>query len=184
MGSPPRLGHSHGRRVGILLCSRVHQHQVGRGRCPGCCQLPMRAACAVRTAAAARKHAPAIVSHCAACRPCMLPRDTPAFCRFIGKSEPALVVTLYFHLSTFLLSLGPMAAGWPSRAVLLTWRELLLVAGITVTSFCSQLCLTRGFQLQSASRAAGLNFSQVRPAPAASGAVGRQPARLHRGAQW
>lgn len=94
-------------------------------------------------------------------------RMLPAVCvlrptrRFIGKAEPALVVTLYFHLSTFLLSLGPMAAGWPSPGVLLTWRELLLVLGITVTSFSSQLCLTRGFQLQSASRAAGLNFSQV-----------------------
>jgi drug/metabolite transporter (DMT)-like permease len=82
-------------------------------------------------------------------------------CRFIGKAEPAIVVALYFHTSTMLLSALPLLIGWPSHALWLSWSDVLLLVGVAATSFAGQLFLTRGFQLLPAGKAAGFNFSQV-----------------------
>jgi drug/metabolite transporter (DMT)-like permease len=71
------------------------------------------------------------------------------------------VVALYFHACTVVLSIGPLAAGWPQRATLPSASDAALLGAIAVTSFAGQLLLTRGFQLESASRAASINFSQA-----------------------
>jgi drug/metabolite transporter (DMT)-like permease len=84
-----------------------------------------------------------------------------SLCRFIGKAEPAIVVALYFHTSTLLLSALPLLIGWPSHALWLSWSDALLLVGVAATSFAGQLFLTRGFQLLPAGKAAGFNFSQV-----------------------
>eukprot|EP00775_Hariotina_reticulata_P003069 gene3070-3349_t len=81
--------------------------------------------------------------------------------RFVGKQEPAIIVALYFHMCTLAISLLPLAVGYPQAAVLPGWRDCLLLLAVAVSSFTAQLCLTRGFQLESASKASGLNFSQV-----------------------
>ncbi|KAF6266011.1 hypothetical protein COO60DRAFT_639078 [Scenedesmus sp. NREL 46B-D3] len=81
--------------------------------------------------------------------------------RFVGKAEPAIVVALYFHTSTMLLSAAPLVIGWPSHAAWLAWGDALLLFGVAATSFAGQLFLTRGFQLLPAGKAAGFNFSQV-----------------------
>lgn len=84
-----------------------------------------------------------------------------AFCRFVGKAEPAIVVALYFHTSTMILSFIPLAIGFPQPAAWVSPKDTLLLLGVAATSFFGQLSLTRGFQLLNASKAAGLNFSQV-----------------------
>ncbi|WIA15998.1 hypothetical protein OEZ85_012734 [Tetradesmus obliquus] len=81
--------------------------------------------------------------------------------RFVGKAEPAIVVALYFHTSTMLLSAAPLLLRWPSPAAWLSWLDALLLVGVAATSFAGQLFLTRGFQLLPAGKAAGFNFSQV-----------------------
>uniref|UniRef100_A0A383VLI0 EamA domain-containing protein n=1 Tax=Tetradesmus obliquus TaxID=3088 RepID=A0A383VLI0_TETOB len=81
--------------------------------------------------------------------------------RFVGKAEPAIVVALYFHTSTMLLSAVPLLLRWPSPAAWLSWLDGLLLVGVAATSFAGQLFLTRGFQLLPAGKAAGFNFSQV-----------------------
>jgi drug/metabolite transporter (DMT)-like permease len=82
-------------------------------------------------------------------------------CRFVGKAEPAIVVALYFHTSTMILSALPLLIGWPSAATWLSWVDALLLIGVAATSFAGQLFLTRGFQLLPAGKAAAFNFSQV-----------------------
>lgn len=75
--------------------------------------------------------------------------------------HPVPVVALYFHSATIVLSTFPLAASWPQRAVLPSLSDAALLVVIAATSFAGQLLLTRGFQLESASRAASINFSQV-----------------------
>jgi drug/metabolite transporter (DMT)-like permease len=91
-----------------------------------------------------------------------LPHCLRLLCRFVGKAEPAIVVALYFHTSTMVLSALPLLIGWPSPAAWLSWSDALLLVGVAATSFAGQLFLTRGFQLLPAGKAAGYNFSQVR----------------------
>eukprot|EP00878_Enallax_costatus_P040462 GHUV01046718.1.p1 GENE.GHUV01046718.1~~GHUV01046718.1.p1 ORF type:complete len:113 (-),score=20.23 GHUV01046718.1:237-575(-) len=81
--------------------------------------------------------------------------------RMVGKAEPAIVVALYFHTSTMVMSAVPLAAAVPQAAAWLSAVDWLLLLGVAMTSFCGQLSLTRGFQLLDAGKAAGLNFSQV-----------------------
>jgi drug/metabolite transporter (DMT)-like permease len=81
--------------------------------------------------------------------------------RFIGKSEPALVVALYFHLSTALMSAVPLACSWPQAPVPLSWHDAGLLLGVAAGSFAGQLFMTRGLQLEHASLMSSLNFSQV-----------------------
>lgn len=82
-------------------------------------------------------------------------------CRFIGRSEPAIVVALYFHLSTAIMSAGPLAFGWPQALKPLLWVDALLLVGVAAGSFLGQLFMTRGLQLENASLISSLNFSQV-----------------------
>lgn len=79
----------------------------------------------------------------------------------MGKAEPALVVAMYFHTCTAALSIVPLLLHWPVSPVQPGAVDTALLLGIAATSFFGQLLLTRGFQLEPAGRAAGLNFSQV-----------------------
>jgi drug/metabolite transporter (DMT)-like permease len=82
-------------------------------------------------------------------------------CRFIGKSEPAIVVALWFHTSTALLSVVPLALSWPQAATPVGWFDALMLLGVSAGSFLGQLFMTRGLQLENASLISSLNFSQV-----------------------
>lgn len=81
--------------------------------------------------------------------------------RFIGKSEPAIVVALYFHLSTAILSGFPLAFGWPQAATAISWFDGLMLVGVAAGSFAGQLFMTRSLQLEDASLISSLNFCQV-----------------------
>jgi drug/metabolite transporter (DMT)-like permease len=81
--------------------------------------------------------------------------------RMIGKEEPALVVALWFHTATLVVSSLPLAVGWPQKAVVMSGREWGLLLGVAGTSFMGQLLMTRGFQLMPASRASSVNMTQV-----------------------
>lgn len=82
-------------------------------------------------------------------------------CRFIGKSEPAIIVALYFHMSTAVLSGIPLAFSWPQAVKAISLFDALLLVGVAAGSFLGQLFMTRSLQLENASLISGLNFCQV-----------------------
>lgn len=55
----------------------------------------------------------------------------------------------------------PLAAAVPLPAVLPTPRAAALLCGVGATQLVAQLCLNRGFQLESAGRGAAINVLQV-----------------------
>jgi hypothetical protein len=102
------------------------------------------------------------------------PHFTPPRLRApVPYPHPLAVVALYFHTATIVLSAAPLAAAWPQRAALPSGPDAALLLAIAATSFAGQLLLTRGFQLMPASRAASINFSQVRGKGRAGAEVGR-----------
>lgn len=85
-----------------------------------------------------------------------------AYCvRRIAKKEPALVVALWFHIVTVGLLVWPLAAGWPQAAQAVELRDAALLLGISCSSFCAQLLMTRAFQIVPAARASALSFMGV-----------------------
>lgn len=82
--------------------------------------------------------------------------------RLIGGSEPAAVIALWFHCATMLLSVIPLSAGFPNKAVLLSGVDGSLMLGVAGTSFVAQLLSTRGLQRCQAAKAAAMGFTQVR----------------------
>ncbi|GLI66985.1 hypothetical protein VaNZ11_011081 [Volvox africanus] len=81
--------------------------------------------------------------------------------RFIGKSEPALVVSVYFHVSAAATSLVPLAAGMPAPAVWPKGVQWALLLGVSSCSFWGQILIGRSFQLLNAARASAINLTQV-----------------------
>ncbi|GIL67344.1 hypothetical protein Vafri_20748 [Volvox africanus] len=81
--------------------------------------------------------------------------------RFIGKSEPALVVSVYFHVSAAATSLVPLAAGVPAPAVWPKGVQWALLLGVSSCSFWGQILIGRSFQLLNAARASAINLTQV-----------------------
>ncbi|GFR50475.1 hypothetical protein Agub_g12529, partial [Astrephomene gubernaculifera] len=81
--------------------------------------------------------------------------------RYIGKREPPLVMSVYFHVCAALTSIGPLAAGLPTRAIAPSGAQWLLLWAVSAGSFVGQLMIGRGFQLLHAARASGINFTQV-----------------------
>ncbi|GFH19799.1 uncharacterized protein HaLaN_16815, partial [Haematococcus lacustris] len=57
--------------------------------------------------------------------------------RKLGKAEPALVMSVYFHTCAFSTSAVPLAVGWPQRAVWPSLLDWLLLLGVAITSFWS-----------------------------------------------
>ncbi|GLC34177.1 hypothetical protein PLESTM_000166500 [Pleodorina starrii] len=81
--------------------------------------------------------------------------------RYIGKSEPALVVSVYFHVCAAGSSLAPLAAGVPAPAVWPSGPQWALLAGVGCCSFWGQILIGRSFQLLNAARASAINLTQV-----------------------
>lgn len=81
--------------------------------------------------------------------------------RRIAKSEPALVVALWFHTSTLVLFTLPLLLGFPNHAVVPIPRDAGLLVGVAATSFTAQILMTRGLQLTPAAKAAAMGFTQV-----------------------
>ncbi|EFJ41921.1 hypothetical protein VOLCADRAFT_67693, partial [Volvox carteri f. nagariensis] len=81
--------------------------------------------------------------------------------RYIGKSEPALVVSVYFHVCAAASSIVPLAAGLPAPAVWPTGVGWALLLGVACCSFWGQILIGRGFQLMNAARASAINLTQV-----------------------
>jgi drug/metabolite transporter (DMT)-like permease len=99
-----------------------------------------------------------------------LPRPALPRRRAIGKSEPPLIVALAFHTCTLALSAAPLACGWPERAVLPGPGDAGLLTAVAACSFCAQLYMTRGYQLESATRASAASYTQVRGGEGGGGA--------------
>lgn len=81
--------------------------------------------------------------------------------RSIGRSEPSIVVSLWFHATSLMTSAIPLAASFPAAPVLPNLREAMLLIVLACSSFVGQLFITRGFQLEAAARVAAVNYSQV-----------------------
>jgi drug/metabolite transporter (DMT)-like permease len=105
--------------------------------------------------------------------------------RRIQKQEPALVVALWFHTVTVGLLVWPLLAGWPQAAAMVEARDAGLLVGISCSSFCAQLLMTRAFQLLPAARAASLNFLGVVYSHAlVSGVLAKHTICCHNGVLW
>lgn len=85
--------------------------------------------------------------------------------RYIKSGEPALVLALWFHATAATTSSVPLAVGWPQPAVLPSGHDVALLLGVAASSFCGQILLNRGFQVQPAAIASAINCTQVRPEP-------------------
>jgi hypothetical protein len=95
----------------------------------------------------------------------MVPRCAAAvsiIVRLIGKSESTITINLWFHTCTLAWCTVPLALGWPQAPLLPNWGETAMLAGVCLTSFVSQNCMVRGFQLLPAAQASAISFLQVR----------------------
>ena len=82
--------------------------------------------------------------------------------RFIGTSEGALTITAWNPFVSILVSVVPLALGFPQQVVWnLRLRDYYLVALCAVTAVCAQLLNTRGTQLSSATLASTVNSMEV-----------------------
>eukprot|EP00798_Chlamydomonas_sp_ICE-L_P032435 gene32435-31046_t len=81
--------------------------------------------------------------------------------RFIGTREPALVMSIYFHVTALATSFIPLCVGIPNYAIMPSWIQAALLFGIGTISFAGQILLSRACQLMLATKVAALNFTQV-----------------------
>jgi drug/metabolite transporter (DMT)-like permease len=79
----------------------------------------------------------------------------------LGNSEQPIVMSMWFHSVSAIAAVVPLCLGWPDPAMLPSWQEMLLLAGVVATSFFGQLLISRGFQLLKPSTAASINLTQV-----------------------
>eukprot|EP00198_Chlamydomonas_reinhardtii_P006151 XP_001695487.1 predicted protein [Chlamydomonas reinhardtii] len=77
-----------------------------------------------------------------------------------GHQHPA-VLTWWYNGVLAVVTGVPLAAAVPLPAVLPTPRAAALLCGVGATQLVAQLCLNRGFQLESAGRGAAINVLQV-----------------------
>jgi hypothetical protein len=89
----------------------------------------------------------------------------------VWKLPPASRPTVYcldlwlcrwYHLIVLFVTLTPMLASYPAKAVVPTCHQLMLLVGVSACQFAGQLMLNRGFQLLSATRGSAINVLQVR----------------------
>lgn len=81
--------------------------------------------------------------------------------RLIGKKETPLTVAVWFHIAACVHSSAALLAGWPSPPVWPTPLDWACLAAIALSSFSANVLLNRGFQLEHAAVASGINTSQV-----------------------
>ncbi|GIL81675.1 hypothetical protein Vretimale_1264 [Volvox reticuliferus] len=77
-----------------------------------------------------------------------------------GLQHP-LVLTWWYNLVLAAMTAVPLVYRWPQAPVLPSRREVPLLLAVGSTQLAAQLCLNRGFQLESAGRGAAINVLQV-----------------------
>lgn len=81
--------------------------------------------------------------------------------RVIGGSEPPLTIAVWFHSAALVHSALLLPFGWPAPAVWPTPKDWACLFGIACSSFTANILLNRGFSIESAALASGVNYSQV-----------------------
>ncbi|KAK9826826.1 hypothetical protein WJX81_004641 [Elliptochloris bilobata] len=81
--------------------------------------------------------------------------------KFVPKSEPTVVLAMWFHCSALVTAIVPLAVGVPEWPTIPCGHDLGLLAGVSLTSFLGQYTLNRSFQLLAASHASAVNTLQV-----------------------
>lgn len=81
--------------------------------------------------------------------------------RMLPKTQPAVVLVWYYHLTVALVAAVMVSGSFPHPAVIPTRSEAMLLGCILCTQFAGQLCINRGFQLVSATKGAAVNVLQV-----------------------
>eukprot|EP00775_Hariotina_reticulata_P005916 gene5916-biopygen7724 len=102
-----------------------------------------------------------LLGACAAVLSASLSATSIMIIRSIGSSEPAAVVTIWFHLGTMLMSGIPLLLGSPAKPVSVSGHDAWLMLGVALTSFAAQLLSSRSLQLVAAARAAAMGFTQL-----------------------
>lgn len=72
-----------------------------------------------------------------------------------------MTVALWFHTSSLVVSMGPLAVGIPAFPVLPRPLSCLILLAIGITSFIGQLFLGRSYQLGTAGRISAIDYTQV-----------------------
>ncbi|KAK9824648.1 hypothetical protein WJX72_012035 [[Myrmecia] bisecta] len=80
--------------------------------------------------------------------------------RSIKKSEPSLVVALWFHTFALVSSTIPLAFGFPQHAVWPSPFDAGCMVGVALTSFFGQILINRGFQSETAAKVSAVNYTQ------------------------
>jgi drug/metabolite transporter (DMT)-like permease len=70
-------------------------------------------------------------------------------------------MAVWFHTVSVSICVLPLLLGWPQAAVLPSWPQAALLAGVSSSSFFSQLLMTRSLQLLPAAQASAISFIQV-----------------------
>lgn len=81
--------------------------------------------------------------------------------RSLSGSEPALVVASWFHVTSVVLSAVPVAVGYPAPAAWPAGRDWPILGFLIMSSFSSQLFLSRGLALLSPSKASSIVLLEV-----------------------
>ena len=81
--------------------------------------------------------------------------------RIIGNKETPLTVAVWFHLAASLHSYAFCALSIPHPPVLPTPKDWACLVSIACSSFSANILLNRGFQIESAAVASGVNVTQV-----------------------
>lgn len=79
----------------------------------------------------------------------------------IPKSEPALVVSLWFHTAAIATAIVPLIVGYPDKVMLPGAFDSGMLCIIIFASFFGQMLLNHGFQIQSAAKGSSINCTQV-----------------------
>ncbi|GLI61169.1 hypothetical protein VaNZ11_003457, partial [Volvox africanus] len=77
-----------------------------------------------------------------------------------GLQHP-LVLTWWYNLVLAVMTASPLVLQWPQAPIMPSRREVPLLLAVGSTQLAAQLCLNRGFQLESAGRGAAINVLQV-----------------------
>lgn len=79
--------------------------------------------------------------------------------RKMGTGVHFVVIVFYFGMSVLLVSIPFAIAFRPTEIP--EWQIILLVIGNGIASFLGQICLSRGLQLEKATKATAMNYLQI-----------------------
>ncbi|EIE20443.1 hypothetical protein COCSUDRAFT_6072, partial [Coccomyxa subellipsoidea C-169] len=78
----------------------------------------------------------------------------------IPKTEPALVVSLWFHGAAIVMSIVPLIVGYPDKVVVPGSFDCGMLCIIILSSFFGQMLLNHSFQIQNAAKGSSINCTQ------------------------